>query len=75
VCASRDMLLQSLQRDYSEAPSAIGVANDGNVLELFKTQDGKTWTLLMSMPDGTSCVVAAGEGWESLPQQVAGSDA
>lgn len=68
VCAERMALLSSLQREYSEAPTAVGLASNGSVVELLTTTDGKTWTLLMTQPDGTSCVVAAGEAWESLPQ-------
>lgn len=72
VCAPREALLTSLSREYSEAPQAVGLANNGSVVELLSTRDGKTWTLLMTQPDGTSCVIAAGEAWDLLPQQVAG---
>lgn len=63
VCASRDVLLQSLRQDYSEQPSAMGMSDNGSILELLSTEDGKTWTILMTMPDGISCVVATGEMW------------
>lgn len=72
VCAERESLLSSLAREYREAPSAIGVANNGSLIELLTANDGKTWTLLMTRPDGTSCVLAAGEGWEDLPQVAGG---
>lgn len=72
ICAQRTDLLGSLAREYSEAPRALGLANNGTVMELLSARDGRTWTLLMSRPDGTSCVVAAGEAWESLPQVASG---
>lgn len=72
VCAEREALLTSLSRQYAEAPRALGLANNGSVMELLSTRDGKTWTLLMTQPDGTSCVLAAGEAWEAIPQQLAG---
>lgn len=72
VCAEREAILGSLSREYKEAPSALGVANNGSVIELLRTTDGQTWTLLMTRPDGTSCVVAAGESWEDLPQVAGG---
>ncbi|MEW5728574.1 MAG: hypothetical protein AB1918_12170 [Pseudomonadota bacterium] len=72
VCAERTALLSSLRREYSEAPTALGLASNGSVLELLTTSDGKTWTILMTRPDGTSCVLAAGEAWESLPQVARG---
>ena len=73
VCAHRQSLLDSLAHDYSEAPAGLGVANNGTVIELLTARDGKTWTLLLTTPDGISCVVAAGEGWENLPQVAAGN--
>lgn len=68
VCAERAALLSSLHREYSEAPKGVGLASNGSVMELLTSTDGKTWTLLMTQPNGTSCVVAAGEAWDSLPQ-------
>lgn len=72
VCAAREALLTSLSREYSEAPKAVGLANNGSVVELLTSRDGNTWTLLMTRPDGTSCVVAAGEAWDQLPQVASG---
>ncbi|MGE5546220.1 MAG: hypothetical protein ACM33T_04945 [Solirubrobacterales bacterium] len=72
VCAKRDALLTSLQHEYKEAPAAVGLASNGSVIELLTANDGKTWTILMTRPDGTSCVVAAGEAWEALPQVAQG---
>ena len=74
VCASRQQLLQSLAQDYKEAPMALGMSNDGNVIELLSAKGGKTWTLMITTPDGISCVVAAGESWEQIDPQTAQLD-
>lgn len=71
VCAEREALLTSLNREYKEAPKELGLANNGSVVELLTTRDGKTWTMLMTRPDGTACVIAAGEAWETIPAQMA----
>jgi len=31
-----------------------------------------TWTLVITQPNGVSCLIAAGQDWESLPKLVAG---
>lgn len=72
VCADREKILTSLAREYSEAPKELGLANNGNVIELLTTRDGRTWTILMTRPDGKACVIAAGEAWEAVPAQMAG---
>lgn len=73
VCAERQALLTSLDREYKEAPKELGLANNGSVVELLTTRDGKTWTMLMTRPDGTACVIAAGEAWDKIPAQMAAS--
>jgi len=73
VCASRDTLVGSLSSDFAEKPAALGMGDDGNLVELLTTKDGATWTILITTPDGISCVVATGQAWEAAQQQVAGS--
>ncbi|MDA8231062.1 MAG: hypothetical protein M0006_06965 [Magnetospirillum sp.] len=72
VCGQRDDIMSSLARQFSEAPRELGLANNGAVIELTTSSDGRTWTLLLTRPDGTSCVIAAGEAWEAEPKAVAG---
>jgi len=54
-----------LAKKYGEAPVAIGVTNKGGLVEVLTTGDGNTWTIIVSMPNGTACMVAAGEGWRT----------
>lgn len=71
VCAQREALLGSLSKEFREAPKELGLANNGALVELLTSRDGSTWTMLMTRPDGTACVIAAGEAWAELPEQVA----
>ena len=66
ACATRAEVVEGLESRYSETPTALGLASNGIVIELFSMADGATWTLVATMPDGTSCTVAAGQGWESI---------
>ncbi len=38
------------------------------------SRDGKTWTIIISTPDGQSCLVAAGEGWRAVPKAAGSMD-
>ncbi|MFQ5958231.1 MAG: hypothetical protein ACE5LF_02570 [Alphaproteobacteria bacterium] len=67
VCAPHAEVTKRLDKVYSEAPIGIGLASNGGVIEMFATSDGATWTIVMTMPDGKSCVMATGETWETLP--------
>ena len=67
-CAPRDDVLQHLATTYSEQPAAVAVTQQGALMEVLTSADG-TWTALISMPNGMSCLLAAGEGWRALPQE------
>ncbi len=67
MCAERADLLGGLSTKYSEVPVAMGIANNGGVLEILAARAAGNWTIILTMPDGLSCVLASGENWESLP--------
>jgi hypothetical protein len=67
MCTERNQVLNQLSNQYSEAPVAMGVANNGGVLEILSSRAGKSWTIILTMPSGVTCMIAAGENWEALP--------
>ena len=62
----RAEILKILGENYAEAPIEMGLTRAGNVIELFASRDGSTWTLVVTSPDGLSRVVASGESWVSI---------
>ncbi len=74
VCGPRASILDTLSRDYQESPAAMGVASGGSVIEVFTARSGKTWTILLTHPDGNSCIVAAGEQWTPVLRQLSSTD-
>ncbi len=66
ACSPRTEVVGHLAKKYGEAPVAIGVTNKGGLVEVLTTGDGNTWTIIVSMPNGTACMVAAGEGWRTM---------
>ena len=65
-------MVDMLQKKYQESRQAIAITSKGYV-ELFVSDSG-TWSMLHTNPRGLACVIAAGEGWESVNQQVKGPD-
>jgi hypothetical protein len=65
-CDQRNRVIGHLAQKYKEAPVAIGVTASGGLVEVLTTGDGGTWTIILSNPNGISCLVAAGEGWRAL---------
>ena len=66
VCMPHDDFRVELHRNFSEAPVAIAVANNGALIELYAKRDKSSWTLVMTRPGGLSCVLVAGEEWNDL---------
>ncbi len=75
VCLPHIEVVKQLGGQHSEVPVALGLADNGNVLEVFSTGDGSTWTIVMTMPSGKACLVAAGEAWVTLPKIALGPQA
>jgi len=68
MCGDRGKVVASLEKGYSEAPSSMGLASNGSVIEIFTSAKG-TFTIIMTQPSGLSCLMAAGESWEDLPKR------
>ena len=76
-CMNRSILIEQLERDYSETLIGRGLQADASMIELFKSPDGKTFTMLVTRPVGSKlCTVigSAGKAWQQL-QQLTGQPA
>lgn len=67
ACMARDALLKKLSQKYRETPIAVGLANNGQVVELMSSPGGLTWTLVVTTPSGISCLIASGHAWNKAP--------
>ena len=68
ACAERSILLERLAERYAEQPAALGLDSSGGIIELLTHADGRTWTLMLTLPNGLSCLIAAGEYWQNIPR-------
>ncbi len=65
ICAPRGNVVERLEGRYSEVPGSRGVLQGGEVIEVFVSPEG-SFTVIITRPDGISCVLAAGEDWQEL---------
>ena len=69
VCAPRDTAVIQLEKQFGESVSGRGLAVNGKrMIELFVSEEG-SWTVLISDPNGRSCVMASGEGWQGITKR------
>ncbi len=72
ACAERNDIISRLDGQYSEEPVAMGLANNGGIIEVLSSPEGSTWTIIVTDTNGLSCLVAAGEYWEPAAEEQAG---
>ena len=65
-CSRRSEIMALLADKYQEAPIGSGVTNSGALIEVYARADGGTWSIVVTYPNGQSCLLAAGEGWRSF---------
>jgi len=67
-CAERDKVVSKLTSGYGETFAGGGMQNENRIYEVWFSEDKGTWTILMTRPDGSTCVMASGTHWrEGLP--------
>lgn len=62
VCTPHDRLVEHLSKSFGEAMTAAGVDGRGNLVQVFSSAEG-SWTIVVTIPGGPTCVMSAGEGW------------
>lgn len=63
VCGDRGEIVRALERGHGEEKTATALSGNGGFVELY-TAAGGSWTLLMTLPGGPTCLLGSGEEWE-----------
>ena len=74
VCAKRDKLVAELAKSHGETRQSAGLQRNNGVIETFANTETGSWTIIVSLPTGVSCLVAAGEAFQKDAKQAALSD-
>jgi hypothetical protein len=63
-CGPRADIVAKLAQEFKENQQAVGFVNENAVLEVFVSGTG-SWTIIATGTDGKSCLLSAGQNWES----------
>ena len=66
TCAPRPDVIERLAATYGETRKGIGIARQGAVMEIYASDETGSWTIIVTLPDGMACLVAAGQSYEAL---------
>lgn len=63
-CGPTEAVYSDLAQSYQERRMSTGDATNGAVLETWANTVTGTWTVFVTLPNGMSCAVASGTGFQ-----------
>lgn len=67
-CGPRAAVIAHLSDNFGESRQSIGMGQEGRVVEVFASLETGSWTITVTLPNGLTCLVAAGEALELLAE-------
>jgi hypothetical protein len=74
-CGPRERIVAQLADKHGETRRAVGLQQNMQVMELYANDGTGSWTIIVAMPTGVACLVAAGEAFQIAPPTVPGDPA
>ena len=74
ACAMRSHVIERLAGTYGETRQSIGLGANNQVVEVFASLETGTWTITVTNPNGLTCLIASGQAYETLEEQIAKGD-
>jgi hypothetical protein len=71
-CGPHGDLVAHLSQNYQERQLGYGTVGNFAIVEIYASTAG-TWTVVVTDVAGKSCIVAAGEGWETTVADLPGA--
>ena len=62
-CGQRAEVIRHLETRFGETQRSIGLQEGRGIVEIFANPDSGSWTILLTTPEGVSCLMAAGDSF------------
>lgn len=72
ICGERSAVVAELESRYGETRRSIGLEQGRGVVEVYASEETGSWTILVTNTAGRTCLIAAGEAFET--ETVAAAD-
>ncbi len=66
ACAPRATLAENLSKKYGEERIAGGLQSANQMIEVFSSPKTGSFTILLTKPNGQSCIVSSGKSWATF---------
>ncbi len=74
LCIERGQMMAQLRDGFGEQSHGFGLTPGGAVFEFWRTPDGSTWTGVIHLRNGRTCLVVAGAHWQAVEPEPKGKD-
>jgi hypothetical protein len=64
-CGEREAIVAQLVDRYGETQRSVGLQTAG-IVEIYANSHSGSWTILLTTPQGLSCLLASGHAWQAL---------
>lgn len=69
-CGQRQMVVETLTGKFGETRRGMGMAANNTVMELYASAEKGTWTITVTLPNGLTCLIGSGQGFETMAEQL-----
>ncbi len=63
VCAPRETVIEQLSSKFGEIKIGSGLQGQKAIYEVWTSEMTGSWTILLTQPNGVTCIMATGEIW------------
>lgn len=73
-CGQRDLVVERLADRFGESRQSMGLAANGQIVEVFASSETGSWTITVTVPSGITCLIASGQSFETLAEALPNTD-
>ena len=73
-CGTHESVVERLATGYGESRQSIALGANNTVVETFASLETGTWTIIVTSPGGPTCLVAAGQAFQLVSEDLAQFD-
>ena len=66
LCSTRQDQLAYLESRWGERVVARAIDGQGRLVEVLRARSGETYSILITGPNGLSCIASGGHDWQEL---------
>lgn len=67
-CGGTEAIAAALTAEFGESRQSLGQSHNDTVIEVWASSLTGSWTILVILPTGMTCILAAGEGYRFLQE-------